>query len=401
MNNPADSQKFRRTSLTLRGMNLWKLSFRPFFLFGSLFSFLATGFWMAVLFGLLPYRGSLLPVVWHSHEMVYGFSTAIIAGFVLTAVQNWSGRPGIRGLHLQLLFAVWLLPRILLAVQPRATLLVSGLDLLFFPLLGSALVPYLRDPELKTERVFIAYFGVFFIGNILVHLDAHGFLSGYAGSGIRLGLHSVILVIIFMGGRVIPFFTESSIAKSQPKTFSSIEILSHTSAWFFLFSMFFAPVSNWTAGVALFAGLIHSIRLSGWYVRRIRRVAILWILHVAYLWIIAGLILSALASLEVLPLTLATHAFTVGAVGSIIYGMITRVSLGHTGRPLKPSVLTMAGYLILSLSAVVRVFGPMLSPRLYAGSLAVAGGLWMLAFLFFIFEYTPILTTARIDGRDG
>lgn len=382
-------------------MNLWKLSFRPFFLFGALFSLLAIALWMGYLFWELRYSGPLDPVVWHSHEMIYGFAGAVIAGFVLTAVQNWSGKPGVRGTKLQLLFIVWATARILLVTYPEPSLLVSGIDLVFFPLLASYLAPYLRDRELKTERIFLAYFFLFFMGNLLVHLDSLGIYQGYAVPGIRLGLHAVILVIIFMGGRVIPFFTESSIAKSQPKIFPKIEILSHVSAWAFLISQFIDSSSKVTAGIAFFAALIHTIRLQGWYVRRLRKVPIIWVLHLAYFWIVIGLFLSGLASLGMVQFTLAIHAFTVGAIGSIIYGMITRVSLGHTGRKLKPSLMTVLGYVLINLAAAIRVVGPMIGPTYYKSSITMAGGFWIAAFALFVIEYAPILISPRVDGRDG
>ncbi len=378
---------------------LWRLSFRPFFLFGSLFAFFAIGLWLAFLLGGLPYSGLLMPVIWHSHEMVFGFAAAIIAGFVLTAVQNWTGLPGVSGIKLQLLFFVWALARILIAVYPRPSLAVSGLDLLFFPLLAAYLIPYLLDPELKVERVFIAYFSLFFVGDLLVHLDSLGYLRGYAATGIRLGVHTVVLVIVFMGGRVIPFFTESSIAKSQPKAFPKVEALSHLSAWLFLLSQFLFPLSRISAGIALFTAVIHLIRIRGWYVRRLRRAPLIWILHVAYFWLIVGFFLSGLAGLGLIQITLAVHAFTVGAIGTIILGMITRVSLGHTGRRLHPTRTTVLAYVAIAIAAVVRVFGPLLLPGSVEGVLLFSGAFWMIAFGIFVFEFAPILFSPRIGGK--
>jgi len=387
---------------------LWRLAFRPFFLFGALFAALSIGLWLAVLFGGLPYHGGMSPIIWHSHEMVYGFSTAIIAGFILTAVQNWSGKRGIQGLKLQVLFGFWALARLLIAFYPGPSLLVTIVDLAFFPLLGFFLFPYLKEPRFKVERVFFLYFAIFFTSNLLVHLETLGVNlpeNINAALAIRLGLHTVILVILFIGGRVIPFFTESAISRSQPKTYPAIEVLSHASAWAFLITQFFMQHSIISAVVAIVTAIIQLIRLQGWYVPRLKAVPIIWVLHVAYLWLAIGFLLSGFSSLGLVPITLSVHAFTVGGIGSIIFGMMTRVSFGHTGRKLYPSKKSVAGYAMISLAALIRVFGPMFTGALgadaYSVSLTLAGVLWITAFGFFVFEYFPVLTQPRLDGRDG
>jgi uncharacterized protein involved in response to NO len=333
--------------------------------------------------------------------MIYGFTAAIIGGFVLTAVQNWSGKPGVSGLKLQILFGVWSLARVLLAIDLKPSVGIAAIDLSFFPIVAVYLSPHLRDPEVKVVRVFFGYFILFFVGNLLVHLDALGILVGFAERGLLLGLYTVVLVITLIGGRVIPFFTESSVSKRQPKSRIQIEVLSHGTAIAFLAAQFFAPFSRLAGAVALFAALIHGIRLRGWYVRRIRRVPILWVLHLAYLWIVLGFLLSSLASVGVVQNTLAIHAFTVGGISTIIYGMMTRVSLGHTGRPLRPSRLVVVGYILLGVSSMFRVFGPMLSSGFYEGALLISGGLWIAAFGMFVATYAWILSSPRLDGRDG
>lgn len=384
---------------------LWQLSFRPFFLFGGMFSAISIALWLAFLFAGLPYRGYLPPVIWHAHEMIYGYATAIIAGFVLTAVQNWTGQRGVQGLKLQILFALWVLSRILLTTLPQASVVAAVIDLAFYPLLASYLIPYLRDPELKIERIFLAYFALFFAGNLLIHLESLGMIVGYSRKAVLLGLNTMIVVIIFMGGRVIPFFTESSIARAQPRTFPVVEILSHISAWLFLFTQFFMENSLACALAAFFAAAVNLVRLGGWYVRRIRRIPLIWVLHLGYFSIVLGFALSGFASLGLIESPSAVHALTVGALGMITYGMITRVSLGHTGRRLIPPASVVVGYVLLAVATLVRVFGPVFAPffesvlgtNLRVFSISLSGLFWIVAFLLFLQAYGPMFLAPRID----
>jgi len=381
--------------------SLWQLGFRPFFFLGSLHAVGVIAIWLLFLTGRVSRLAFSNPILWHSHEMVYGFTASIIAGFVLTAAQNWTGKPGIKGRPLQLIVGIWLLARILLLIPSVPSLICASVDLLFFPVLAVLMMPYLRDPDLKMERIFYVFFAFFFIGNLLVHLENLNLLSGFGRMGIRLGLNTVLLVIIFIGGRVIPFFTESSIAKRQPKTYSWVEWLAPASAALFLIIDFFSIDSRARAGVAFFAAAIHGIRLQGWYVKRIQRIPLLWILHLGYLWLVLGFTLSGLASLGHFPISAAAHAFTVGAVGLIIYGMISRVSLGHTGRRLHPSAWIVAGYFALNMAAGARVLGPFLFPTSPNLTFLVSGGFWCLGFLLYLALYARMLFSPRVDGRPG
>lgn len=380
---------------------IWQLGFRPFFLGGALFSCLAITLWIGFLFGGLPYVGAMDPVTWHSHEMVYGFSTAIIAGFILTAVQNWTGMRGVHGLRLQGIFALWLVARLLLLAPQPYYFVGAGLDLAFFPVLATLLIPYLKDPELKVERVFLVFFLLFFLGNLLVHLQIFELFAGQSRRGVLLGLDTVILIITFIGGRVIPFFSESSVTKAQPKTWKSVEILCHISTGCFLVTRFFLDSSAAHTWVCFIAAAIHMVRLSGWQVRRIRRVPILWILHLAYLWVVAGFVFTGLASIGWIAPSLAIHAFTVGAISTVIYGMISRVSLGHSGRPLRPSISVVVGYYLLTCAAIVRVFVPVISSDLHDAAVLSSSALWIIAFGIFLVTYWPFLTQPRPDGREG
>ncbi len=381
--------------------SLWQLGFRPFFLFASAHAALAIALWISFLGGWISRPGLIDPVLWHSHEMIYGFAAAIVVGFVLTASQNWTGIRGVHGNSLKILVLLWAAARVALSLPLVPLPIAATLDLAFFPVAAYLMVPYLKDPELKAEKLFYVFYGLLFAGNLLVHLETTSLMPGYGRQGIFLGLDVLLVVIVFMGGRVIPFFTESSIARAQPKTRSWVEIGSHASAALFLVTDLFWPSSLPAAVVAASAGVLHFLRLWGWQVRRVRRIPLVWVLHLAYLWLVIGFVLSAFAALGLFQKTLAVHAFTVGCLGTIIYGMISRVSLGHTGRRLHPRAATVVGYYLLVIAAVVRVFGPLVFPHFYTQALMVSGSLWIAAFVLFLLVYSPMLLSPRTDGRPG
>jgi uncharacterized protein involved in response to NO len=338
--------------------------------------------------------------------MVFGFVAAIIGGFVLTAAQNWTGIPGVKGNRLRLLFFVWLAARVLISFPEVPPALVALVDLAFFPCLAILLAPYLRSPEIDTERFFFLFFALFFAGNLLVHLEVLGWdpfriEGGTARFGVRLGLDAAVLVTLFMGGRVIPFFTESTLARKQPRTNPWIERLAPASAAVFVVGDLFFRGSRFLAAAAFVAALVHGTRLGLWQVRRTRRVPLIWVLHLGYAWMVAGFALSGFAVFGRIPVSVSTHAFTVGGLGIVIYGMITRVSLGHTGRRLHPTAATVGGYGLLALAAAIRVFGPLVPGFPPRGVWLGAGGAWSLAFLLFVAQYASILARPRADGRPG
>jgi uncharacterized protein involved in response to NO len=275
------------------------------------------------------------------------------------------------------------------------------LDLLFYPVLALYMIPYLKDADLKVERVFYLFFGLLLTANALVHFSALGFIENFAHRGLLLGLNTLLIIVIFMGGRVIPFFTESSIAKAQPKTKPWIEVGSHITAWLFLLTQFFFEGRPWIAAVGFSAALFHGLRLIGWQVPRVRRVPLIWVLHVAYFAIVAGFILSGLNALGFVPRPMAIHAFTVGGLGLMILGMIARVSLGHTGRRLHPSRRTVVAFYFLIAAALIRVGGALLSTEGQVWTVRVSGVFWILAFGIYLGVYFPILMAPRIDGREG
>jgi uncharacterized protein involved in response to NO len=243
---------------------------------------------------------------------------------------------------------------------------------------------------------------VAFVGaNLLVHLGALGLVENVVRRGILLGLNLLILLIVIMGGRVIPFFTERALQGVSSKRHRAIEQLALISVLTFIVAELILPDARATGIFAALAAIANGIRLLGWYTRRFWSVPLLWVLHLGYGWIVVGFILKALAAFGFISPQFTIHAFTVGAIGVLTLGMMARVSLGHTGRPLKAAAATAVAFVLINLAALLRGLLPVLLPQMLLEFVAFSGALWISAFLIFIVVYAPILTAPRIDGRPG
>ena len=341
-------------------------------------------------------------VGWHSHEMVFGYASAVIAGFLLTAVRNWTGMQTPAGAGLAALSALWLAGRIVPFVPdafPRW--LIALADLLFLPALAVSLaIPLLRSGQ-KRNLFFIPLLGAFALADLLVHLEVVGFAYGSARAGVFLGLDLIILLIVIMGGRVIPFFTERALTDVSPRRWQWIEWLSIASVIAFLLADIFLPGSILLGVMAGLAAGSNGLRLIGWYTEKLWSVPLLWVLHLGYAWIVAGFCLKALAAVSLVPPQLTIHAFTVGGIGVLTLGMMARVSLGHTGRPLRAAKPVAFAFILINLAAALRGIFPIIFPYWLPQLVALSGGLWILSFLIFLAIYTPILIRPRVDGRPG
>jgi uncharacterized protein involved in response to NO len=276
---------------------------------------------------------------------------------------------------------------------------IALVDLGFFPalVLGTG-VPLVRSGG-KRNLIFIPLLAAFIAANLLVHLEVLGVAENLARRGIFLGLNLIILLIVIMGGRVIPFFTERAVPGTAAKRWPAIEALAPLSAIAFLFAELILPDSPVAGGVAALAAVVNGIRLSGWQTRRVWRVPLLWVLHLGYGWLAVGYSLKALASLSLTAPQFTVHAFTVGAIGVLTLGMMARVSLGHTGRPLTASPYMLLAFVLINLAALIRGVLPAFLPQKLFDLVAFSAALWITAFLVFAAVYTPILIRPRIDGR--
>lgn len=249
--------------------------------------------------------------------------------------------------------------------------------------------------------LFLPLLAALWAANFFVHAEILGIVPNLARKGIFLGMNLIILLIVIMGGRVIPFFTERALPGFAVKCWSILEWLSPLSVLIFLLTELFLTDSIWSASFAALAACANGIRLAGWYTHRYWRVPLLWVLHLGYGWIVVGFFLKTGAGLGLVPPQFTIHAFTIGAIGVLTIGMMARVSLGHTGRPLIVGPGVASAFGLLNLAALARGLLPIFFPLWFLQLMITSGALWIAAFVIFVIIYTPILAQPRIDGRPG
>jgi uncharacterized protein involved in response to NO len=249
--------------------------------------------------------------------------------------------------------------------------------------------------------LFLPLLAAFWLANLLVHLAILGVMPNLAHQAVILGLDLVVLLIVIMGGRVIPFFTERALQGVLIKRWTAIEWLGPISVIAFTIAEFFFIDPRFAGVFAGAATIANGIRLGGWYTRRFWRVPLLWVLHLGYGWVVVGFFLKAGAALGVVSPQFTLHAFSVGAIGVLTIGMMARVSLGHTARPLKVGTEMTIAFVAVNLAAVTRGLLPILYPQWFSQLVLLSGVLWLTAFAIFLFVYAPILIQPRLDGRAG
>ncbi|BBB27258.1 NnrS family protein [Amphritea japonica] len=386
-----------------RGFALFNLGFRPFFLFAALSSLLLMVHWLMLLGkGHLTYSYYQLSQFWHGHEMLFGYAVAVIVGFLLTAVRNWTSIQTPYGKTLAGLFLLWLSARLLPVISeffvPIPPVVIAAIDLIFLPLVVLSIsIPIIRSGNYR-NLIFTVILIAMTLANLLTHLQLLGLTESTLAKGMQLELGLIVVVMCVMGGRVIPFFTERALA-FDAKRFNWIEksIIPLAAGWLIadLFQLHIA-----TSLLAATNALVHFIRLAGWFKPRMFRNPLIWILHAAYLFIPLGFLLDALSGLSLLSPYLAIHAFAAGAIGSMTIGMMARVSLGHTARPLKLAKVTVAAFIVMVTAGVIRVALPLI-PELSSIAIHISGALWAVSWLLFLIPYTSILLKPRMDGQFG
>ncbi len=391
----------RRKALSIHP--LWRLGFRPFFLGGCLFALFAVPLWLAALSGWLgewqPAGGWL---VWHRHELLFGFAMAIVAGFLLSAVQTWTGRPGLHGRALVLLAGFWLLARLAwLGDLPLALLVV--LELVFPLALAAVMGRTLWLVRQKRNYPIVVVLLLLAVADGLSLLGLANADEALQRQAVLAGVWLVAAMMGLIGGRVIPFFTQRGLGRVnavQPWQWLDWALLLGSAAVAVLYAAGSALQSNvWVGGLFALLALGHGLRLARWYDAGIWRVPLLWSLHLAYAWLALACLGMALwhfglISSQSQPL----HALTVGSMAGLILAMIARVSLGHTGRMLTPPAGMNLAFILLHLGALSRVGLIEIWP--FAG-LWLAAACWALAFALFAWRYGPMLCSARVDGHPG
>lgn len=377
---------------------LFDLGFRPFYLLASVFSALSILLWMAQTAGWLPYAYLRGPM-WHGHELLFGYALAVIAGFLLTAVRVWTGQPTATGAPLMALAALWVLGRVLV-LTPLA--LAAAVVNAAFPL---ALAVAIGIPLLRARNVrnyfFIGLMVVMSALILVLHLALLAVFELPPRMGLLLGLDVVLFIMAVMGGRVIPMFTNGGVPGAGAARHALVEKLALGSV-LLLFVADMLPIAPAVvAAIALFGAIAHGVRLFLWRSWRTLRVPLVWVLHAAYAWIVAYLALRALAAMGWIAQSFAIHALTVGAIGGLTLGMMTRTARGHTARPLVADGFELTCFVLIQLAALVRVFSGLVAPGLYLVSIQLSGMLWVAAFGLFAIRYWPVLTRPRLDGNPG
>ncbi len=371
--------------------------FRPFFLLAAIFASLIIPLWLLVLSGRFAPGAYLPPASWHAHEMLFGYASAVIAGFLLTAVGNWTQRETVTGRALLGLCGLWLAGRVgLLMAATLPPGAVAAIDLAFLPAVAIAIGRPLVLAKNRRNFVMLGLLLLLFTTNAAMHAEPLGLLP--PGTAHRAALVTVDLIVVLlalMAGRVFPMFTRNATGVASVRSIPALD-LAAVAALVALTAADALALSggaiSWIGGVACVLTIARAVH---WGARFTFGQPLLWILHVGYAWIPLGLLLRASGNV------LALHALTVGALGSLTLGMMARVSLGHTGRPLAVPKSVSAAFLAITVAALARVLGPWLAPGRYLESLWVAGALWTLSFALFVWVYAPILTQPRVDGKAG
>lgn len=375
------------------------IGFRPFFLLAALGAALLVPSWLVLFLHGGRWPSPLPPLQWHAHEMLFGYTTAVIAGFLLTAVQNWTGQVVARGGPLLALAALWLAGRIACAVGGALPpVLSAAIDLAFLPVLALSVARPIARTRNKRNAAMPVMLLVLAAANALMWL---GVLRGEGLSfvrGERLALDAIALLIVVIGGRILPGFTANAVPGVVARPRSALDMAGIAAMVALLVLDLAAPYSKLAGYAAAVAGALNAARLWGWGGARALGRPILAVLHVGFACTALAFVLRAFALLTGAMLeSTATHMLTVGGIGLMTLGMMARVALGHTGRPLiLPPSIALALYAV-ALSALIRVLGPVLAAQHYPRVLWLSGGLWTLAFVLYLLHYTPILLAPRAD----
>ncbi|CAN5807224.1 NnrS family protein [soil metagenome] len=386
---------------SLGGIALLGLGFRPFYLLAAVFAVISIPLWLARYTGWLQALPQL-GLDWHMHEMLYGFALAVIIGFLFTAARNWTGLWTPRRWTLAIIASVWLAGR--MAMLLGSASLAAAIDLLFIPCAALPLYLVMQKSGKTRNLPLLAILGLLFIVNGIFHATRIGWLDLPLVS-LMSSMHAAILLIVIlevvMAGRVIPGFTANVIVGCKPVVNARLDKLSlmlsiaTSLAWL-------GKVPTWLLALLAFACAgVHVWRLAGWQPWKTLRRPLLWVLHLAYAWIAAGFFLLGLAALEMTSASTAMHALAIASMSSLIMGMMTRTTLGHTGRLLKAGNKEVAMFLLLQAGALARLVANLNIADIRPVVLLLASVCWSAAFLLFVLVYGPYLITARLDGREG
>jgi uncharacterized protein involved in response to NO len=380
------------------GFALWALGFRPFYLLASIFGAISIALWALQFGGVLgqPYLSGPL---WHAHEMLFGFTLAVVVGFLFTAGRNWSGRPTPTGPLLAALALLWVAGRVLVLTPfGWAAAIVNTA----FPLAAAVAlaIPFIAAGS-RRNYFFVGLLVLLAAASLAVHLQQLGVLALPAWAGIQVALDTVLFIVAVMAGRVVPMFTNNGVPGAWARRQPQVEKAALGSVLALLAADVLQLPPLLIAFIAAVAALAHVWRWWLWQPWKTGRVPLVWVLHAAYAWIPVHLALRVGALLGWAPSSAAVHALTVGAIGGMVIGMMTRTARGHTARPLKADGFDVACYLLVLAAAVVRVLGPLLVPAWTLHAIVCSAVLWSAGFGLYALSYWKPLTRPRLDGKPG
>ena len=381
------------------GWPVLRLGFRPFYLGAAVFAGLAVPLWLALFLGWVSLDLGVAPLLWHAHEMLFGFAVAVIVGFLLTAGKAWTALPTPRGAALGALAGVWLAARLAPLVAPYAV--YAALDLLLLPAVAAVLIHVLLRANNRRNLPLAGILIGLAVANAVFHLAVLGLLDLAPMRALHAALALIVMIECVMAGRVIPAFTNAVTPGLNLKIQPRIEQVTLALTALALTAWVIGAPAVITAGAFAAAAAAHLRRQGSWQPWVTRQRPILWILQAAYAWIPVGFALLAAAQLGWLSVSAGVHALAVGATGGLIIGMVTRTARGHTGRPLVASRAEVLAYALVMTAAVLRVLLPIVAPQWLVLSLLSAALAWSAGFALYLAVFTPWLMSTRLDGKDG
>lgn len=389
---PPQSRSWRDLAVLSQG-------FRPFFLLAGIWSIIATHLWIHAFAGQIDTPAGFDPVMWHIHEMLFGYAAAVLAGFLLTAIPNWTGRLPLRGAPLAGLALLWIVGRLAIGFSadlgPVATAL---LDMSFLTALLAVVLREILAGKNWRNLPLTGALAVLLVANGLIHAGQAGWLSGADDIGARLALSLFAVMIPLIGGRIVPSFTRNWLAKEKvaqlPAPFGPFDKLALITIVITMLAWTLAPEAFVTGILLLIAAPIHLFRLSRWQGHRTFREPLILVLHLGYVWIPVALALLGLKIVlpDALPANIGIHALTTGAIATMTLAVMTRAIRGHTQRALTADIFTTLVFVVITLAALTRLAAPYFGES-YITGLTVSSGLWDLAFLMFVVLHARALMT--------
>jgi uncharacterized protein involved in response to NO len=386
------------------GSPLLSYGFRPFFMLATGYAAVAMALWIAILFGWPGPPLAMSPLEWHAHEMFFGFAGAGVAGFLLTAVPNWTGKPPVKGWPLALLAVLWLAGRLVMIFgEPLGPAPVALVDLLFLvAVIGVAGSGVIAAGNRRNFPI-LGMLALLVVANGLSHAAAFGLDADWADVGRRLAMHVFLLLIALVGGRIVPAFTGNWLAQTgraeKPLPFGNVDKATLAAAAAAALADTAMPGTLPAGGLLIVAGVLHLVRLGRWRGHLTLGAPIVWVLHLGYLWLAAGSLLLGLSALsDAVPRIAGVHGLTAGAIGTMFVAVMSRASLGHSGRALVAGPATLTVYGLVTVAALSRTLAPW-SDAAFAELLAVSAAAWIVGYGLFFAAYLPVWVGPRVDGR--